>query len=145
MARLGVDEDRVKQAGARVVEKVGRLKLNGQLLGYSSLSRLVELEAMMLGVTGKRGLWLALNESYGQDPRPEGVDLRGCTSGRTASAPSSSGCDANAARDGRWSRNDVSANSRCTGTRNAGTAKSARSRLSNKAHRTRPAGSRRAT
>ena len=39
--------------GGCAAEKVGRLKLNGQLLGYSPLSRLVELEGMMLGVTGK--------------------------------------------------------------------------------------------
>ena len=49
MAALGVEEDRIKQAVAWAAEKVGRLKLNGQLLGYSPLSRLVELEGMMLG------------------------------------------------------------------------------------------------
>ena len=49
MARFGVDEDRIKQTVAFAAEKVGRLKLNGQLLGYSPLSRLVELEGMMLG------------------------------------------------------------------------------------------------
>ena len=75
MARFGVDEDRVKQAGAVVFERIGRLKLNGQLTGYSPLSRLVELEAMMLGVTGKRALWLSLYESYRGDPRLKGVDL----------------------------------------------------------------------
>jgi hypothetical protein len=75
MARLGVDEDSIKQAGALVLERVGRLKLNGQLFGYSPLSRLVELEGLMLGVTGKRALWLALFESYRTDPRLRGVDL----------------------------------------------------------------------
>ena len=75
MARLGVEQDRIKQAGAWAAEKVGRLKLNGQLLGYSPLSRLVELEGLTLGVTGKLGLWVVLNENYGQDPRLSGVDL----------------------------------------------------------------------
>ena len=44
MARLGVKPDRVKEAMGWTAEKLGRLKLNGQLLGYSPLSRLVELE-----------------------------------------------------------------------------------------------------
>ena len=75
MARMGIEEDRVKQAGAWAAEKVGRLKLNGQLLGYSPLSRLVELEGLTLGVTGKVALWVVLNEHYGEDPRLAGVDL----------------------------------------------------------------------
>ena len=75
MVRLGVEADRIKQAGAWAFEKVGRLKLNGQLLGYSPLSRLVELEGLMLGVTGKLGLWMVLNENYGEDPRLTGIDF----------------------------------------------------------------------
>ena len=77
MARFGVDEDHVKQAGALVLERIGRLKLNGQLMGYSPLSRMLELEGLMLGVTGKRALWLALFGSYRADPRLKGVDLSG--------------------------------------------------------------------
>ena len=75
MARFDVEEDRVKQLAASAAEKVGRLKLNGQLLGYSPLSRMVELEGMMLGVTGKLALWVVLNENYADDPRLSGVDL----------------------------------------------------------------------
>ena len=76
MARLGVEEDRIKQAGAWAFEKVGRLKLNGQLLGYSPLSRMVELEGLSLGVAGKRALWVVLLENFGEDPRLEGVKLK---------------------------------------------------------------------
>jgi hypothetical protein len=75
LRRFDVEEDRVKQAMAWSAEKVGRLKLNGQLLGYSPLSRLVELEGLMLGVTGKQAMWVVLNENYGQDPRLQGVDF----------------------------------------------------------------------
>ena len=75
MARFDVEEDRIKQTMAYAAEKVGRLKLNGQLLGYSPLSRLVELEGMMLGVTGKHALWTVLNENYGQDSRLDGIDM----------------------------------------------------------------------
>ena len=57
MRSLQVGVDQVKVSAGWAAEKLGRLKLNGQLLGYSPLSRLVELEALTLGVTGKLGLW----------------------------------------------------------------------------------------
>jgi hypothetical protein len=62
MRSLGVGTDRVKVSAAWVAEKLGRLKLNGRLLGYSPLSRLVELEALALGVTGKLAMWRALDQ-----------------------------------------------------------------------------------
>jgi hypothetical protein len=65
MRQLGVPRGRVKPAGAWIGEKLGRLKLNGQLTGYSPLSRLLELELLLIGITGKRRLWLALEHSLG--------------------------------------------------------------------------------
>jgi hypothetical protein len=65
MERLGVRRRRVKAAGAWTAEKLGRLKLNGQLTGYSPLSRLVELELLYIGITGKLRLWKALEHSLG--------------------------------------------------------------------------------
>ena len=62
MDALGVRVDRLKAAAAWGGEKLGRLKLNGQLRGYSPLSRVVELEGLALGVMGKRGLWITLGE-----------------------------------------------------------------------------------
>jgi len=52
-----------KRVLAQGVERVGRLKLNGRLVGYSPLSRVLELEALMSGVQAKRGLWQALRQS----------------------------------------------------------------------------------
>jgi hypothetical protein len=76
MDRLDVHADRVKLALGWAGEKVGRLKLNGQVLGYSPLSRLVELEGLMLGVSGKRALWQALRKVFGdEDPRLRGIDF----------------------------------------------------------------------
>jgi hypothetical protein len=75
MRRLEVKPDRVKEALGWAGEKVGRLKLNGQLLGYSPLSRLIELEALMLGVSGKLALWQALRAVLADDPRIDGIDL----------------------------------------------------------------------
>jgi hypothetical protein len=63
MDRLEVRQDPVKRAAAWGAEKVGRLKFNGQLTGYSPLSRLIELEGLSLGVAGKLGLWRALREA----------------------------------------------------------------------------------
>lgn len=60
MDSLDVTPDPVKRSVAWAAEKVGRFKPNGQLGGYSPLSRLIELEGLMLGVSGKLGLWRAL-------------------------------------------------------------------------------------
>jgi hypothetical protein len=68
MERLGVGRDRVKVATAWVAEKGGRLKLNGSLVGYSPLSRMVELEGLTTGVQGKLSLWQVLQEASGEDP-----------------------------------------------------------------------------
>lgn len=61
MDHLGIDRNRVKISGAWVGERLGRLKLNGQLTGYSPLSRLIELEGLTVGVAGKRSLWKNLS------------------------------------------------------------------------------------
>jgi hypothetical protein len=65
MAELEVRPDLVKAYGAWAAEKVGRLKLNGQLTGYSPLSRLVELEGLEAGINGKRAMWAALEHVVG--------------------------------------------------------------------------------
>jgi hypothetical protein len=75
MGELGVSKSRVKRTLALALERVGRLKLNGQLTGYSPLSRLVELEGLALGVTGKRALWVALQEIGGTEPRLREFDF----------------------------------------------------------------------
>jgi hypothetical protein len=66
MKQLGVSRGRLKPAAAWLGEKLGRFKLNGQLTGYSPLSRLVELELLYIGITGKMRLWRALEHSLGQ-------------------------------------------------------------------------------
>jgi hypothetical protein len=67
MERLDVGQSRIKPIAAVLAERLGRLKLNGQLRGYSPLSRLVELEMLQLGVTGKRRLWRALEHTHAGD------------------------------------------------------------------------------
>jgi len=75
MKRLSLGRDRVKLLVSWSAEKAGRLKLNGQLRGYSPLSRLEELEALSLGVEGKMALWQALRRTHGADPRLGGIDF----------------------------------------------------------------------
>jgi hypothetical protein len=68
MGALGVRADPVKIVAARVFERIGRLKPNAQLRGYSPLSPLVELEVLRLGIQGKLALWRALGEVAGTPP-----------------------------------------------------------------------------
>jgi hypothetical protein len=60
MEDLGVSIDKPKQLAAWAAEKIGRLKLNGRLCGYSPLSRVVEFEFLALAVAGKQALWHTL-------------------------------------------------------------------------------------
>ena len=69
MTELGFGPDRLKVAGAWAGEKAGRLKLNGHLTGYSPQSRVIELEGLVIGVTGKRCLWRALRHVAPQESR----------------------------------------------------------------------------
>jgi hypothetical protein len=62
MATLGVPVRSYKIWAGWLVEKAGRLKLNGQLRSRSPLSDLLELEMMRLGVEGKAAGWRTLRE-----------------------------------------------------------------------------------
>jgi len=62
MSELGVKPDRLKVAAGWTGEKVGRLKPNAQLRGYSPLSPLVELEGLLIGIQGKLAMWIVLGE-----------------------------------------------------------------------------------
>ncbi len=63
MRTLDASRDQVKVAAGWIAEKVGRLKLNGELRGSSPLSPVVELEGLSMGIEGKRSLWVALAET----------------------------------------------------------------------------------
>jgi hypothetical protein len=75
MEQLDIGRDHFKLLAAWMAEKAGRLKLNGRLLGYSPLSRMVELELLALGVEGKLSLWRALQKLADDDRRLRAVDL----------------------------------------------------------------------
>jgi hypothetical protein len=69
MAAVGVPVRQYKVLAAWALEKVGRLKPNGRLLSSSPLSRVVELEAMRLGVEGKAAGWRTLRARAEHDSR----------------------------------------------------------------------------
>ena len=62
MSELGVKPDQLKVAAGWIAEKLGRLKPNAQLRGYSPLSPLVELEGLLIGIEGKLAMWQVLAE-----------------------------------------------------------------------------------
>jgi hypothetical protein len=64
--RYGVKRDRAKEIAGWTGEKLGRFKLNGRLTGYSPLSRVVELEALMLIIDFNAALWRSLGELDGR-------------------------------------------------------------------------------
>jgi hypothetical protein len=77
MDALEVQPDQLKDSAAWAGEKLGRLKPNARWRDYSPLSRLLELEGLMLGVTGKLGLWRSLQGVAETIDGLEGFDLPG--------------------------------------------------------------------
>ena len=70
---IGARPNRLKYAVAWIAEKLGRTKLNGSLLHQSDLGELLEMEMLVIGVTGKLSLWKALDRL--DDPRLRGFDF----------------------------------------------------------------------
>jgi hypothetical protein len=70
MRTLDARPSPVKVVLARAAELGARLKPNGRLTGYSPLSRVMELEALALGIAGKRKMW----QAFASVDRLQGVD-----------------------------------------------------------------------
>ncbi|XVV02560.1 hypothetical protein ACQPW3_35190 [Actinosynnema sp. CA-248983] len=75
MRRLGVRVDPVRTALATAAERLGRLKPNGRLVGYSPLSRFLELEALTMGIDRKKQLWHTLGDLADLRTRLPDVDF----------------------------------------------------------------------
>ncbi len=65
----------LKQAAGKVGEKLSRLKVHERVTGDADLSRLLELETLSMGITGKADLWHALTELAKTDTRLADADL----------------------------------------------------------------------
>jgi hypothetical protein len=70
METLGVTTDTIKQAGGWILEKLSRLKFD--VIASEDLRRLMETEALSLGIEGKLSGWRALKAGPGADL---GVDI----------------------------------------------------------------------
>ena len=75
LGQLELDRHAVKEAAGWMLEKVSRLRLNPALTGSAELTRLMETEALSLGIEGKLGMWLALKEAAAGDGRLAGTDF----------------------------------------------------------------------
>jgi len=60
MSTLGVEESKVRQAGAWVAEKVGRARLMIAGDEAGSLGLVLTLEGLIMGITAKKLMWHAL-------------------------------------------------------------------------------------
>ena len=99
MARLDVSPAPVKAGLAWAAEKAGRVKPNGQIRGYSPLGRMVELEALVTGVSGKLSLWRALQQVAPGEPRLDAAQLAELAGARRTSSRACTSC----ATAPRWS------------------------------------------
>jgi len=74
-AAAGVSGGDIKKAAALLTERASRLKLNGHLLTYSPLSRVLELETLMSAVRGKQSLWVTLHSAAQSRAEWSGFDF----------------------------------------------------------------------
>ncbi len=75
MRRLEIPRTPAKPLLAIAGERLGRLKLNGRLSGYSPLSRFEELDVLIMGIDGKVVLWANLRDHAGLGARLPDVDF----------------------------------------------------------------------
>jgi hypothetical protein len=77
MQKLGAEESAVRKAGAWVVEKLSRAKIELNEKEEGELGLLLALEALVLGITGKRSLWRALQAASRAVPQLARLDYAG--------------------------------------------------------------------
>jgi len=72
MRELDLEESSVRKAGAWIVETIGQAKI---ALSGDSVGLLQAMEALALGVTGKKLLWRALRTVEAELSQLQGIDL----------------------------------------------------------------------
>jgi hypothetical protein len=75
MHRLGVVRSTTKQVAGKVLETLSRMRLNERITGSAEVTRLLELEALSLGIEGKVLLWRSLTEVAAVRPELAEFDL----------------------------------------------------------------------
>jgi hypothetical protein len=77
MQKLGVAESAVRRAGAWLVEKLSRPKIDLEKESWQEIGPFLALEALVLGITGKRSLWRALQAASRTVPELARLDYSG--------------------------------------------------------------------
>lgn len=77
MQKIGAEESAVRKAGAWVVEKISRAKIGLSEEAEGEVGLLLALEALVLGITGKRSLWRALQAASRALPQLARLDYAG--------------------------------------------------------------------
>ncbi|MFN2622658.1 MAG: hypothetical protein ABR611_07415 [Chthoniobacterales bacterium] len=77
IAKLGLKESAVRKAGAWIAEKFSRPKIDLEGDSTSDLGLFLALEALVLGITGKRSLWRALDAASRTVPALARLDYSG--------------------------------------------------------------------
>ena len=77
IAKLGLKESTVRKAGAWIAEKFLRPKIDLERDSKSELGLFLALEALVLGITGKRSLWRALEAASRLVPALARLDYSG--------------------------------------------------------------------
>jgi hypothetical protein len=75
MDRLGIERNPGKLTAGRGIEKLSRLRTSKTLTGSAELSRLMDIEALGLGIEGKYAMWRELREIAELDQRLASTDL----------------------------------------------------------------------
>ena len=75
--KLGVQESAVRKAGAWIAEKLSRPKIDLDEGSKNDLGLFLALEALVLGITGKRSLWRALQSASRTVPELARLDYSG--------------------------------------------------------------------
>ena len=77
MQKLGAEESTVRKAGAWLAEKLSRAKIELGEAAEGEMGLLLALEALVLGITGKRSLWRALQAASRTMPQLARLDYAG--------------------------------------------------------------------
>jgi hypothetical protein len=77
MGKLGAEESSVRKAGAWIAEKLSRPKIDLGEGSKADVGLFLALEALVLGITGKRSLWRALHAASRTLPELARLDYPG--------------------------------------------------------------------
>lgn len=76
LERAGMKESAMQKAAGKVTAQAGRLKLRWEGMEPGELGTFEALEMLVLGIQGKRILWIMLNEIASLFPEWSGMDFK---------------------------------------------------------------------